>query len=131
MLIIDTSAWIEHLQRRDSPVSLTIVRAVKARDAATTDQVVMEVLAGTTDPARAAKWQGMLNACRFIQQRPYADALAAAQLYRACRRAGETPRNLSDCLIAAVALRTAGTVLHRDRDFEVIARHTALQTARG
>ena len=29
----------------------------------------------------------------------------AAELYRTCRRQGETPRKLTDCLTAAVAIR--------------------------
>lgn len=33
-----------------------------------------------------------------------------------------------DCLIAAVALRLGLPVLHRDRAFEVLARHCGLQT---
>ncbi|MGZ5294241.1 MAG: PIN domain-containing protein [Actinomycetota bacterium] len=32
-----------------------------------------------------------------------------------------------DCLIAAVAIREGATVLHADRDFDVIARHTDLR----
>ena len=55
------------------------------------------------------------------------DAEQAAVLHRACRRAGETPRSLNDCLIAAVALRHDVPVLHRDRDFTVLAQHTDLR----
>ena len=130
LLLIDSSAWIDHLQHRGSPRSLAVARAVKDRTAATTDQVVMEVLAGSTDSARLFSWQGMLNACKFLPQQPYADAAAAAFIYRTCRRAGETPRNLADCLIAAIALRNSATVLNRDRDFDVIARHTNLRVVR-
>ncbi len=54
---------------------------------------------------------------------PYEDA---ADLYRACRRAGETVRTLTDCLVAALAIRTGAAVLHADEDFAAIARHTAL-----
>ena len=32
-----------------------------------------------------------------------------------------------DCLIAAVAIRESASVLHNDRDFDVIAQHTELQ----
>jgi hypothetical protein len=32
-----------------------------------------------------------------------------------------------DCLIAATAIRTSTPVLHADRDFETLARHTTLQ----
>jgi predicted nucleic acid-binding protein len=34
-----------------------------------------------------------------------------------------------DCLVAAVAIRHNIPVLHRDRDFDVLARHTELRTA--
>ena len=51
----------------------------------------------------------------------------AASLFRRCRSEGETVRRLIDCLIAAVAIRADVPVLHRDRDFDVLARHTELQ----
>jgi predicted nucleic acid-binding protein len=52
---------------------------------------------------------------------------AAAALYRSCRRAGETPRALTDCLVAAVAVRTGAALLQLDRDFTILARHTGLR----
>ena len=52
----------------------------------------------------------------------------AAALYRSCRRQGETPRKLIDCLIAAIAIASNVPVLHSDEDFEVLARHTELVT---
>ena len=51
----------------------------------------------------------------------------AAELYRQCRSRGETVRKLLDCLIAAVAIRSGIPVLHNDRDFDALARHTELQ----
>ncbi len=58
------------------------------------------------------------------------DFESAADLYRTCRGRGATVRRLIDCLIAAVAIREKATVLHNDRDFEVLARHTRLRTER-
>jgi predicted nucleic acid-binding protein len=51
----------------------------------------------------------------------------AAAIYRQCRREGETVRKLIDCLIGAVAIRTDTAILHRDADFDVLARHTELR----
>ncbi len=51
----------------------------------------------------------------------------AAGLYRTARRAGLTVRSGVDCLIAACALRHALTVVHVDRDFDLIARVSPLQ----
>lgn len=55
------------------------------------------------------------------------DYEAAAQLYRTCRRAGETTRQLADCLIAVPAIGADATLLHAGRDFETLARHTPLR----
>jgi predicted nucleic acid-binding protein len=46
--------------------------------------------------------------------------LTSAELYRRCRGRGETVRKLIDCLIAAIAIRERATVLHNDRDFDVL-----------
>ncbi|MGI8904565.1 MAG: PIN domain-containing protein [Solirubrobacteraceae bacterium] len=51
-------------------------------------------------------------------------------MYRACRRGGETIRTMLDCVIAAVAIREHAELLHHDRDFDAIARHTPLRLAR-
>jgi predicted nucleic acid-binding protein len=54
------------------------------------------------------------------------DAEEAARIYRGCRGSGETVRSLSDCLVAAIAIRNDVPVLHRDRDYDVIARYFPL-----
>jgi predicted nucleic acid-binding protein len=51
----------------------------------------------------------------------------AASLYRTCRHRGETVRGLVDCLISATAIRANIRVIHAAHDFDVLARHTALQ----
>jgi predicted nucleic acid-binding protein len=57
------------------------------------------------------------------------DFRRAAAVYRACRVGGCTLRGHSDSLIAAVAMRIGASVLHADRDFEVIAKHAPLALA--
>jgi len=54
----------------------------------------------------------------------------AAQLYLRCRDAAFTIRKATDCLIAACAMAHAATILHRDRDFDHIARVAPLRTIR-
>jgi predicted nucleic acid-binding protein len=53
--------------------------------------------------------------------------LAAADIYRLGRRKGLTIRSSVDCLIAAIAIRNAAPVWHRDRDFTAISTYTALE----
>jgi predicted nucleic acid-binding protein len=57
------------------------------------------------------------------------DYRIAAEIRRATRRAGASVRSSLDCLIAAVAIRADMSLLHADRDFEAIARHSTLQLA--
>lgn len=87
----------------------------------------MELLAGGRDEAHAAELHRLLASCEFIPTVGLADFEAAATLYRQCRRSGATVRVLADCLIAAVAVRSDVALLHADKDFAVLARHTRLR----
>jgi predicted nucleic acid-binding protein len=71
----------------------------------------------------------LLGRFELLPVQGLADYEAAAGLYRRCRRAGETVRKLTDCLIAVVAMRAGAPLLHRDQDFDVIARHAPLRVA--
>ena len=126
-VLVDSSVWIAFLRDTGGPEVDLLEQLIDERRAATTDVVLLEVLAGTTDEERAARLRRFLAGAELLRQESPADAEQAAALYRACRRAGETPRSLNDCLIAAVALRHDVPVLHRDRDFTVLAQHTDLR----
>jgi predicted nucleic acid-binding protein len=52
---------------------------------------------------------------------------SAVALYRTARRAGVTVRSSIDCLIAASALRHDLEILHRDRDYPMLARVSPLR----
>ncbi|MFT3871810.1 MAG: PIN domain nuclease [Nocardioides sp.] len=128
-MIVDTSVWIEFLRPGPSRAGDRLATMIEAGDRiVVTETVMLELLSGPTDEAVAAQRQRMLEAFEIEPLAPLADSLGAARLQRTCRRAGETVRNLGDCLIAATALRLNLPVLHRDRDFEVLARHSALRT---
>ncbi len=126
-VLVDSSVWIAYLRDSGGPELELLEQLIGEQRAATTDVVLLEVLAGTTDEERAARLRRFLAGAELLRQQSPVDAEHAAALYRACRRAGETPRSLNDCLVAAVALRHGVPVLHRDRDFTVLAAHTDLR----
>ena len=132
MTLVDTSAWVEYLRATGSATH-QMVRRLLEEDAKvhTTDVVVMEMLAGARDDEHHDRLRRLLAHCDYLPVEGLADYEAAAGLYRACRRAGETVGALTDCLIAAVALRAEVPVLHADRDFEVLAGHAGLAAERG
>jgi predicted nucleic acid-binding protein len=129
-LLADSSAWVEFLRRTGSPIAVQLrVALEQGIEVAVTDVVVMEVLAGARDDTERDVLRRMLYGCRFLAVDGPADYEQAAEIYRACRRGGETVRKLTDCLIAAVAIRNEADLLQLDADFPAIARHAPLRLA--
>lgn len=130
MILVDSSAWVEFLRATGSPAHLRLRSALKEKvDLASTDVVVMEILAGARDDADRDRLRRLLYGLRFLAVEGPTDHERAAELYRLCRSGGETPRKLTDCLIAAVAIRNKAELLCEDTDFLTIARHTELRLA--
>ena len=125
MILIDTSAWIEFLRDTKSP-ACNAVRDLLAYEIAICDVVKMEVLAGARDESNLRALRRLLARSVTMNVRP-TDYEDAATLFRQCRMQGVTVRKLMDCLIAAVAIRSDVPVLHFDREFDVLARHTDLR----
>jgi predicted nucleic acid-binding protein len=130
VILADTSAWVEYLRATGSPVHLRLRELIDAEgDLRTSEVVMMELLAGATTPEGVVQLRRLLGRFDILPVEGLADYEAAAELYRRCRAGGETVRKLTDCLTAAVAMRHGAALLHRDQDFEVLARHTRLRVA--
>jgi predicted nucleic acid-binding protein len=128
VILVDTSAWVAFLRATGTPAHRQMHRLLADDEPlATTEVVIMEVLAGARDEAHLRMLQQLMQRCDLLPLHGLADFEAAAGMYRTCRRAGETIRALTDCLIAISALRADVPVLHEDRDFDAIARHSALR----
>lgn len=128
MIVIDSSAWIELYRDSGHPVAITVERLLEQdRPIAVTEVVAMELLAGARSETEAQELHARLLGFEFLTLAGLADFERAASLYRACRRGGETIRRMTDCLIAVPAIRAGAAVLHKDRDFDAIARHSDLR----
>jgi predicted nucleic acid-binding protein len=129
MILADSSAWIEFLRKTGSPANERMRDLLGRQGLATTDPVLMELLAGAKHPGERHRAKRLLALCAFVPIDGPGDYEAAADVYTRCRSGGETVRSQIDCLIAAVAIRTGIPLLHADADFDVIARHAPLQVA--
>ncbi|MCY4626114.1 MAG: PIN domain nuclease [Acidobacteria bacterium] len=128
MVLIDTSAWVEFLRDTGSTVCARVDDLLDD-EIAVCDPIRMEVLAGARDELHLHSLRRLLARATLLPTDP-AHFEEAAALFRRCRQEGGTVRRLMDCLIAAVAIRSGVPVLHRDGDFDVLARHTELEIAR-
>jgi predicted nucleic acid-binding protein len=130
VILVDSSAWIEFLRGTGSAVDFTMQSALESNaQLCATEVVVMEILAGARDERDRDRLRRLLYGLIFLAMDGPSDYETAAELYRRCRAHGETSRNLTDCLIAAVAIRNDAELLCDDADFQTIAAHAPLRLA--
>jgi hypothetical protein len=125
VILIYTSAWIEFLRDTGSPVCIRVDKLL-GEDIATCDPIRMEVLAGARDERHLGELRRLLARATVFPTKSI-DYEDAASLFRSCRRKDDTVTKLIDCLIASVAFRSDIPLLHADRDFDVLTRHTDLR----
>lgn len=129
MNLIDTSVWVELLRGTQSRGhrELRGLAIAEPASVATCEPVAMELLAGPTNPFTVRRIEEQLGTLADLPVDPGADFRVAASLARAVRRSGHTVRSMTDCLIAAIALRHESMLWHRDEDYMRIAQVSSLQ----
>jgi predicted nucleic acid-binding protein len=96
---------------------------------ATCNPVIQEVFQGLRKTPQLASFrEAFLAMPRLSDPVPLQVFLDAAEIYSRGRQRGWTVRSSTGCLIAAIAISNGVPVWHRDRDFALIARYTALET---
>ena len=118
MVIVDTSVWIEVLRHPDKRGRLEA--ALGPDDPYLTRFTQMELLMGA---GRENQWRRLE---RYLDGQLYAEAnhdtwRRAARTWFELRRTGKTVRSPIDCCIGEIAVAHDAQLLHRDRDFSVIA----------
>lgn len=128
MILVDSSAWIAFLRGLDSPVVERLEALIgTGAELAITEPVIMELLAGATRPRERARVDALTNGLLLAPLVPMTDFPDAAGLYRASAVNGHPIRSMTDCLIAAVAIRRELPLLHSDRDFTFLAEISPLR----
>ena len=124
MVLVDTSVWVEFFRR---PSRIDLPAVVDFDDVVTCLPVFQEVLQGFRSEEAFARARDAMLALPMVEAPLGQEVFEEAVLiYRRARAAGVTVRSSIDCLIAACALRHGLTVLHRDRDFGLLARISPL-----
>ena len=132
LLLVDSSLWIDHLRGRAPSASRRLAAAIG--DGLRTpvrmcEPVAMELLAGASS-SQLGPVSALVDGLPGLAVDPHVDFRSAAELSRSARLAGRTVRASLDCLIAAIALRHDAVVVHRDRDFDVLAEIGPLRAER-
>jgi len=127
MIIVDTSVWVEVLRDRTGEVVQLFRQKVSGEVYLLTRFTQLELLQGARDEY---EWQRLED---YLSTQLYAEATAetwseAARIYYELRRTGITINSPIDCCIAQIAIENHALLLHRDHDFERIAKIRPLDT---
>jgi predicted nucleic acid-binding protein len=127
MIIVDTSVWVEVLRDRTGEVVQLFRQKVSGEVYLLTRFTQLELLQGARDEY---EWQRLED---YLSTQLYAEATAetwseAARIYYELRRTGITINIPIDCCIAQIAIENHALLLHRDNDFERIAKIRPLDT---
>ena len=126
MTLVDTSVWIDLFAARETPATRRLERLLETDgNVAFCGINLTEILQGLRDEVTVRRVRERLAPIILLpmDERVF---LHAATLYRKLRGLGLTVRKTNDCIIAATAIEHDCSLLHRDRDFTMIALHTAL-----
>jgi predicted nucleic acid-binding protein len=124
--IVDTSVWIDVFRDASSTMRGRLEEAVDPDDVLLTPFTELELLQSCRDEQEWALLASYLETQEYVELARSTWA-AAARIFFDLRRLGKTVRSPIDCCIAQLAIDHGTLLLHRDRDFEVIAEIRPLQ----
>ncbi|MDP4149660.1 MAG: PIN domain nuclease [Bacteroidota bacterium] len=128
-LIFDTSIWIDFLRNRRTKASDLLTSYIAGDDLVIlVPTILQEVLQGIREDARNHEMKDILSYFTILQLSPIQAAIGAAELYRDLRKKGLTIRRSNDCLIAYYAIEFSIPLVHSDKDFDLISKHSKLRT---
>jgi predicted nucleic acid-binding protein len=126
MIVVDSSVWIAQMRR----IEIEAVRKLNAienlGEIIVGDLILLEVLQGARNDQHAARIERSLR--KFAIERMLDDniAIKAAWNYRMLRNRGITVRTTADLIIATSCAEHGHSLLHDDREFDMMAAHLGL-----
>lgn len=130
-MIFDSTIWIDYLRGKKSSKTDLLDAFLAKYDPVNVHvcpPIFQEVLQGLSKEDNPTLIKDLLMTCQFLYLDSYFVAENSASLYRELRNKGLTIRKPNDCLIAYYAIHFKMELVHNDKDFEKIAKQTALKT---
>lgn len=124
VLIVDTSLWMDVLRDADKRTSLEA--AIGGGDVYLTRFTQMELLAGAIREDTWHRLATYLDGQRYLEAEPDTWRQASRTLFE-LQRLGTPAHSPIECCIAEIAIAHKALLLHRDRDFGLIAALRPLQ----
>ena len=130
MVLVDTTVWVDFFGDRPLPHVEALQELIEGdADLCICGVILTEVLQGIRADADYRKTRDYFESLILMPMRR-GTYEKSAQLYRSLRKKGVTIRKPIDCMIASVAIEHDLPLLHNDRDFDNIAKHSKLKTVK-
>lgn len=127
-LIFDTSVWIDFLNgKNNTHTDLLGDYIAKDQVVLCCPTIIQEVLQGIKQDKDFENIKESILSFEMLSINSVEAAIGAAQLYRDLRKKGTTIYKSNDCLIAFYAIYFGVGLVHRDSDFDKIAKHKNLK----
>lgn len=127
MPIVDTTVWIDFFADRSEPHVEALQELIENdEDLFLCGVILAEVLQGIRSDAEYRRTKDYFESMILLPM-GRETFVRAANLYRSLRKKGVTIRKPVDCMIASVAIENNLSLLHNDRDFDQIAKHSRLK----
>jgi len=127
MVLVDTTVWIDFFADRPEPHVSALQELIENdEDLCLCGLILAEVLQGIRSDSDYRKTKDYFNALILLPVHQ-ATFVRAAGTYRSLRKKRITIRRPMDCMIASVAMEHGLPLLHNDRDFDQIAKHSKLK----
>jgi predicted nucleic acid-binding protein len=128
MILVDTSIWIDFLRGENSLERRILHKLIEdEEEISITGIILMEILQGIKDDKKHQITKNYLLEFPMYEPSGNDTYIDAARIYRECRNNGKTIRSTIDCIIAAICLENDLSVLHKDRDYDIIHECTGLK----
>ena len=125
--VVDTSVWVDYLRKEAVAQTVLINSFIDKNELVTLPVILQEVLQGIREETLFKSVKAAFLSFKKIEYNSFDAALQAASLFRFLRSKGATIRKPNDCLIACICIENNFQLLHNDRDFDNIAKHTSLK----
>ena len=130
-LAIDSSLWIDFFNKKNSRetghLKSLLIKNTASSPFIIFPVIMQEVLQGIENDRFFNLVKENFEGLDYIDYDGYDLAIKASQLYRSLRKKGITVKKANDCLIAALCIEYNIPLFHKDKDFDNIAKYSALK----
>ncbi len=127
-ILVDTSVWIDALNGKKNLLTQMLNKFIRDDFSIVLCPIIIqEILQGIRDDKSYKEVKENLSGFEVLKADPVEAAFGAAKLHREIRKKGITIRKSNDCLIAFYAIHHKVILLHKDKDFDLIAKYSSLK----